>query len=106
MFYGVDAGTLAGTTVEVITDSASRDAALDAEARLAALGMRIAGVRTAAGRGSTTVVIHRGDPRVAGIVADLLGVAQVTAVSRTDGPDLTIQLANATVGGPAIALPR
>jgi polyisoprenyl-teichoic acid--peptidoglycan teichoic acid transferase len=106
MFYGVDAGTLAGTTVEVITDPASREAAADAEARLAALGMRIAGVRTAASPGSTTVVIHRGDPRVAGIVAALLGGAQIAEGSWTDGPDLTIQLANATVGGPAIALPR
>jgi LCP family protein required for cell wall assembly len=106
MFYGVDARTLAGTSVQVITDPASRDAAADAVARLAALGMRIVGVRTAASPGSTTVVIHRGDPRVAGIVAALLGAAQVTEGNRTDGPDLTIQLANATVGGPTIALPR
>jgi LCP family protein required for cell wall assembly len=106
MFYGVDAGTLASTTVEVITDPASRDAAADAEARLAALGMRIVAVRTAASPGSTTVVLHRGDPRVAAIVATLLGGAQVTTGSRTDGPALTIQFANATVGGPAIALPR
>jgi LCP family protein required for cell wall assembly len=106
MFYGVDAGTLASTTVEVITDPASRDAAADAEARLAALGMRIVAVRTAASPGSTTVVLHRGDPRVAAIVATLLGGAQVTMGSPTDGPDLTIQFANATVGGPAIALPR
>jgi LCP family protein required for cell wall assembly len=106
MFYAIDAETLARTTVEIVTDSPGRDAAVDAEARLAALGMRIVRVRTAAGPDSTTVVVHRGDPRVAEIVAALLGAAPVMDATPTDGPDLTIQVGNATVGGPAIALPR
>jgi polyisoprenyl-teichoic acid--peptidoglycan teichoic acid transferase len=106
MFYGVDAETLARTTVEIVRDSGGRDAAVDAEARLTALGMRILRVRTAAGADSTTVVVHRGDPRVAEIVASLLGVAPVLDGTTRDGPDLTIQLGHATVGGPAIALPR
>lgn len=115
MFYDVDADILAHTTVEVVVDPARRDAATDVQARLAALGMRIVRVRTAAGSGSTkanagpmtaTVIVHRGDPQSAGIVASLLGVTPVVDGSRADGPDLTIQLANATVGGPAIALPR
>ena len=106
MFYGFDAETLARTTVEIVTDSAGRDAALDAEARLTALGMRIVRVRTAAGPDSTAVVVHRGDPRVAEIVASLLGPASVIDGTTTDGPDLTIQVGNVTVGGPAIALPR
>ncbi len=106
MFYGIDAGTLARTSVEIVTDAAGRDAAVDAEARLAALGMRIVRVRTAAGPASTTVIVRRGDPRVAEIVASLLGTAPVVDGTATGGPDLTIQVGNATVGGPAIALPR
>lgn len=73
---------------------------------MTALGMRILRVRTAAGADSTTVVVHRGDPRVAEIVASLLGAAPVLDGTTRDGPDLTIQLGHATVGGPAIALPR
>lgn len=106
MFYGIDADALAGTTVEVVADPASRDAATDLGARLAALGMRVIRVRTVGNPGPTTLVVHRGDPRVAGVVASLLGAASVVEGSRADGPDLTIQLAGATLGGPAIALPR
>jgi polyisoprenyl-teichoic acid--peptidoglycan teichoic acid transferase len=106
MFYGVDAETLGRTTVEIVRDSGGLDAAVDAEARLTALGMRILRVRTASGTDSTTVVVHRGDPRVAEIVASLLGAAPVLDGTMTDGPDLTIQFGHATVGGPAIALPR
>ncbi len=106
MFYGVDAETIAKTTVEVIADPASRDAAADVQARLTALGIRIVRVRTATNPGPTTVVVHRGDPRVAGIVASLVGGGPVVDDSRVDGPDLTIMLANATTGLPAITLPR
>jgi len=105
MFDGIDAETLARTSVEIVADSVGRDAAVDTEARLTALGMRIVRVRTAAGPDSTTVVVHRGDPRVAEIVASLLGATSVIGTT-TNGPDLTIQVGNATVGGPAIALPR
>ncbi len=106
MFYSVDAEALARTTVEVITDRASRDADDDVQARLTALGMRIVRVRTATGPGSTTVIIHRGDPRVAGIVASALGATSVIEDSRTDGPDMTVQVANAAAVSPAITQPR
>jgi polyisoprenyl-teichoic acid--peptidoglycan teichoic acid transferase len=115
MFYGLDADALARTTVEMIVDPASRDAAADVQARLAALGMRIVRVRSASTSVSATansrptpvtVTVRRGDPRIAGIVASLLGGAPVVDGASADGPDLTIQLANAVVGGPTIALPR
>jgi polyisoprenyl-teichoic acid--peptidoglycan teichoic acid transferase len=114
MFYDADANILARTTVEVVADPARRDAAADVQARLSALGMRIVRVRSGAESGSprapagstaVIVIVHRGDPHIAGIVASLLGAAPVVNGSRADGPDLTIQLVNAAVGGPAIALP-
>jgi len=106
MFYDADVGTLAGTTVEIIAGTDGRDAAADAGARLAALGMRVVRVRTGTSPDITTVVVHRGDPRVAVIVASLFGVAPVVDGAKTAGPDLTILLGNAAGGGPAIALPR
>jgi LCP family protein required for cell wall assembly len=115
MFYDVDADVLARTTVEVVVDPARRDAAADVQARLTALGMRIVRVRTAGGSGpatagtgptTATVILHRGDPRVAAIVASLLGVTPVMDGARADGPDLTVQVATTAVGVPAIRLPR
>lgn len=105
VFYGVDADALTHTSVEVIADAASRDAAADLQARLTALGIRVVRVRTAPNPGPTTVIIHRGDSRVAGIVASLVGGASVADDgSHVDGPDLTIRLANAAVRVPATTL--
>jgi polyisoprenyl-teichoic acid--peptidoglycan teichoic acid transferase len=104
-FYGVDAGVLTHTSVEVIADAASRDAAGDLQARLGALGIPVLRIRTASVPGPTTVVVHRGDPRVAGIVAALAGGGSVADDgSRAGGADLTVRLANVDTGGPATPL--
>lgn len=99
MFYGVDTGVFTSTSVEIIADARSRDAAADLQARLSALGIRVLRVYTAPVPGPTTVVVHRGDARVAGIVASLAGGGSVADDgSRVGGVDLTIRLADVTVG--------
>jgi hypothetical protein len=107
MFYGVDPDTFGRTTVELVVDRASLEAASDLEARLSALGIRVLRVRTETNPGPPAVIVHRGDLRVASIVAGLAGtaVAESTAADGPDRPDLTIQLANATITAPAIPLP-
>ncbi len=107
VFYGVEADAFTHTSVEVIAGAASRDAVADLQARLSALGIRILRVRTAPVPGPTTVIVHRGDPRVAGIVASLVGGASVADDgSHVGGADLTIRLADAAVGSPTITLGR
>jgi hypothetical protein len=99
VFYGVDAGVLTHTSVELIAGAASQDAVANLQTRLSALGIRVLRIRTASVPGPTTVVVHRGDPRVAGIVASLAGGGSVADDgSRAGGADLTIRLADVTVG--------
>ena len=105
VFYGVDPGVLTHTSVEVIADPASQDAVANLQTRLSALGIRVLRIRTASVPGPTTVVVHRGDPRVAGIVAALAGGGSVADDgSRAGDADLTVRLATAALGGPATPL--
>ena len=109
MFYGVDADTLAHTTVEVLASPANRDAVGDATARLSALGIQIARVKTTSSDpAATTVLVHRGEPRVAGIVAALLGgtVIVMDDASTAGGPDLTVELADGAAGSSGPTPPR
>lgn len=99
MFYGVDPAVFTNTSVELIADARSRDASADLQARLSALGIRVLRVRTAPVPGPTTVVFHRGDARVAAIVASLAGAAAVADDgSHVGDVDLTIRLADVTMG--------
>ena len=101
VFYGVDAAVLAHTSVEIIADPAANGAVADLQTRLSALGIRVLRIRTASVPGPTTVVVHRGDPRAAGIVAALAGGNSVADDgSGAGGADLTIRLAAA--GAPAV----
>lgn len=104
MFYGVNAATLARATIEVMNGTAGRDAVEDALARLGALGVRI--VRVAAARDATVtaVLVHRGDPAVANIIAAAVGARQVVMTSTAGGPpgpDLTLILARDYSGASA-----
>ena len=106
IFYGMEVGALTRTTVELVADATPRTPAGDALARIQALGIRIVGFRTAANPGPVTVIVHRGSPQVAGIVAGLVGGTPVTGGPRLGGPDLTILLAGAAGTAPPGGLPR
>jgi len=106
IFYDVGADTLNRTTVEVVADTARRTAAAEVQARLQALGIKIVRIRTAATPGPTRVILHRGNARVAGVVAGLVGGIAVTGGPRVGGPDLTVFLASATSTAPQLGLPR
>lgn len=96
MFYGVDASRLAQATIEVMDGTVSRDAGADALARLSALGVRIVSVSAAEGATQTAVILHRGEPAVADVIAAAVGAHQVVMAPTRDGPpgpDLTLILA-------------
>jgi len=95
MFYGVEPTLLAGTSIEVLSSAASRDAVTDPVARLNALGLRVLRIATIPDAGETSVIIHRGAPRAAQIVATAVGAQRVIAGApgTAGGPDLTLVLA-------------
>src|SRR5207244_4792573 len=82
IFYGMWVVALTRTTGEWVADAAPRTPAGDALARIQALGIRIVGFRTAANPGPVKVIVHRGSPQVAGIVAGLVGGTPVTGGPR------------------------
>jgi LCP family protein required for cell wall assembly len=109
MFYGMDAATLARTTIEVMDGTASRNAIEDALARLGALGVRVIRVSAAQDATETAVLVHRGDPMVATVIAAAVGARQVVmtaAAGGPPGPDLTLILARDYSGVSAHIPPR
>jgi LCP family protein required for cell wall assembly len=106
MFYDVDAETLARTSVEVVAASISRDLVTDARARLTALGIRIARIRTTSEWITPAVIVHRGTPRVAEVVAALVGGSLIMDSASQDGPDLTVHLAETDQVTPVLLFPR
>ncbi|HLW58372.1 MAG TPA: LCP family protein [bacterium] len=107
MFYGTDADVFARTTAEVVARSVNRDAVNDAVARLRALGIRIERIRTASSDPpATAVLVHRGDPRVAKIVAALIGGAPIVDATSTGTADLTVILSDDASGSSGPTPPR
>ncbi|HLJ60939.1 MAG TPA: LCP family protein [bacterium] len=91
-FYGMDAAAFSGTTIEVVNASGSRDIATDALARLNALGLRVVRVATAADASEAVLIVHRGDPAVAHVVAGIIGVRRIVRTPAQGGPDLSVVL--------------
>ncbi|HYM67996.1 MAG TPA: LCP family protein [bacterium] len=91
-FYGMDATAFSGTTIEVVNASGSRDVAADAIARLNALGLRVLRVTTAADASEAVLIVHRGDPAVAHVVAGITGVRRIVRTPAQGGPDLSVVL--------------
>lgn len=77
MFYGMDPAELAQVTVEIVTSGAGRPALDDAQARLNALGIRIARVTTAPDAAESAVIVRRGDPRTAAVIAEATRIGRV-----------------------------
>jgi len=90
MFLGVEPRVVAATTAEVLNATPIRNAVSDPLARLAALGLRVLRVGTAADAAETTVIAHQGDPRVAAAVAAAVGARLVQGEPIPKGADLTL----------------
>src|SRR5579884_4117013 len=102
MFYGVDPEVLAHVTIEVLNATPGRDASADPLARLDALGVRVVRVATAADAAETVLIVHRGDPRVARVIAAALDVRRIIARPAGDGPELTLILGRHYLDGPPV----
>jgi len=100
-FYGMDAAAFSDTTVEVVNASGSRDAAADALARLNALGLHVLRVTTAADASEAMLLVHRGDPAVAHVVAGITGARRIVRTPAQGGPDLSVVLGRNPAAAPA-----
>ncbi len=102
-FYGVAPEILAQATVDVLNATASRDAAADPVARLEALGVRVLRVGNAPDLADTTLIVHRSDSPVAGIIASALGIEHVVTQETGSGPDVTVVVGKDYVPTPPMA---
>jgi LCP family protein required for cell wall assembly len=85
MFYAIDAAGLARVTVEVVTSGAGRPAIDDAQARLGALGIRITRVTSAPDAAESAVIVLRGDPRTAAVIAQATRIGRVVSAAADSG---------------------
>lgn len=85
IFYGIDAAELAQVTVEVVTSGAGRPAIDDALARLGALGIQITRVTSAPDAAESAVIVRRGDPRTAAVIAEATRVGRVVSAAADAG---------------------
>jgi len=97
LFYGMDPAKFAETTIEVVNAGGTRDALTDALARLTALGVQVTRVSTASDAAETVVIMRRGDPAVASIVAAGAGAHRVIRSAAPGGPALSLMIGSDSV---------
>ncbi len=97
LFYGIDPATLEGTTVEIANGSGARAAAADPLARLTALGVHIGAVTAAADAAETVVIVHRGDPEAARVIAAAIGAHRIIRAAAGSGPDVSVVLGSDSI---------
>lgn len=106
MFYGVDAGMLASTAIEILNGSGVPGLGRQTALRLQQLGFRIVRVDNAPAISETTTIIDRaGRPQVARLLAEILGRYRITHEPGA-GPDITVIVARDLASHPTFTAKR